>query len=262
MMSKPTPSTTAPLSLLAEAAVTGPMPTTPPIMCETAGAGDAAVLDRLGKVEALLAGLLGVAGANQGKSQEGIMDRLTNVEKRLAILEEAIQKTQEKEPSVTSGESMENKPSSERVSHHRLLASRPAVNDEEPAVEETESTEPAHDENQPMEDEAQSEAAIHHEHCGCTDPRETHDKIKAFARKNIFKCLKFLSPKPSDLYSVQPGSVGSVVVKEFNIPENLQQSWWELHCQIVQTTIARARNNVSNDIKMTVRSKCTVCCIS
>jgi hypothetical protein len=211
-------------------------------MCETAGTGDAAVLDRLGKVEALLAGLLGVAGAsNEGQSaQVGIMDRLTNVEKRLGNLEDAVEKLIK---------------SSGRISHHQLLA----------AGEESESKEPGQDENKPAgEDEA---ATNHHEHdefnCGCENPHETHEKLKAFARKELFKCLKFLSPKPSDLYNVQPGSVGSVVVKEFKIPEDIQQSWWELHCQIVQTSIARARNNVSNDIKMTVRSKYSIllaCC--
>lgn len=193
----------------------------------------AAILDRLDKMEALL-------GVNKG--EVGIMERLTHLETRLDKLEQAVGMAEIKD----SAKKVEQ---NKAPPHHQAQTSSRSRSPPKTAVDENNKLIVVASRNP-------SEQGLNYT-CGCSQTGMTHEQLKQYCRKEIFKCMKFLSPKQEELHSVQPGTVGYVIVKEFNIDEKRQKSWWILHSQIVQKTIAHARNCVSSEIKRTVRSKST-----
>lgn len=206
--------------------------------------GDASILGRLKRVETLLDG-----------DGQGIAERLTSLENRIFQLEQAIGQAE-----------------TARVNENLVEERAPApVINPQPTVQMAVSASPEPDENNPVASTppplpttsstviSQKKDSGDDYACCCEPNSRLHLQLKAFARKDIFKCMKFLPPKDEELHSIEEGTVGFVVVREFKIEPARQKSWWKAHAYIVKMAILQRRNEISNDIRREMRSKC--CCL-
>ena len=88
------------------------------------------------------------------------------------------------------------------------------------------------------------------------------ERVQRFTKQELFHRLKFITSQEELDNTTNKKSLGKYVMKELNIPEEIQQGWWLTYKEHVRKALIRQRNICMVGMKEMWMSKCKChdCC--